>query len=447
MKATRAPSLPLQDSSNVRDNVNEEMDGAPVALTKKRSRIPINEDEDEESMGDDDEDVGEDEQGLQMAQESGSDEEPGYDKQTGNDDDDDDDDDESLEQQDGDQTLPPEAPNDGHFYSADFGRKLLKVSALKNTTMVFNFVVNEVFKDLKFTEGDDDQEMELVRLAYEDGYVKIGDPKVTLDSFVTEYYTHIAKSVTLLRQRSVNAARKKFQSKFSVCRCIILMRSNLGSSVVAQLKIDLKNKDLPDKPDAVLPPNLGEILAGVFLRNYTDGGEVIEIRRGAYECYKWFVKNILFCVNFELTDQLSKQVSEVGYLDFISKAYSASDEAFAILVVLNYEHRWRNQVLEPTKSRKLLATDPLYACKWTSSQKGYCKLPWESAGIDKYNELLGKIVKLRGTPRSGIDLEAMIKKEFEVVKPIRKRKTMEVIEIRPKMGGALQQKLAARKKN
>ena len=227
----------------------------------------------------------------------------------------------------------------------------------------------------------------------------------------------------------------------------ILVGSNLASSFAAQLKIDLKNKDKPDKPGPVLPPNLGEVLSGDTLRNYTcEDGELVGERVAAYENYKWFVNNILFCINFGLTERLSKQVKEVGYFDFISKVYSTSDEAFAILMVLNYEDRWRNQILHPA-DRKQQKEDPMYACKWTSSDTGFCKLTWKSEGIDKYNELLEKVDKLRDTPRNGIHLEAMIKKDFEKIRPSRKRKKApRVLESRPRMGGALHKKLAALKK-
>ena len=123
-----------------------------------------------------------------------------------------------------------------------------------------------------------------------------------------------------------------------------------------------------------------------------------------------------------------------------------SDEAFAILIVMNYEKRWRNQVLCPTKDRKELATNPLYSCKWTSSQKGYCKLPWKKEGVDAFNTLNIRIQQLRAKPLSGYKLEAKIKKELEEEKLSWKRARSEIIEITPTMGSALKQKLEALRK-
>lgn len=155
--------------------------------------------------------------------------------------------------------------------------------------------------------------------------------------------------------------------------------------------------------------------------------------------------NILFSVNCELTKKRRQQVLEKGDWNFITKVYTVSDEAFAILIVLNYEHRWRNLVTHPTKNAAKLATDPLYSCPWTSSRKGYSKLPWKSEGIDRYNELLAKIEELRGNPRSGVHLERRIKEDMESKKPKRKRQRMEIASSKPVLGGALRKKLAALK--
>ena len=174
--------------------------------------------------------------------------------------------------------------------------------------------------------------------------------------------------------------------------------------------MDLKEEDKPN----VLPPDLGAVLTRSTYRNYHDAdGSLIEDRRGDYELFKWFVKNILYGVNFELTNMLFSQTLDLGHNDFISRSFTVSDEAFAILMVLNYEKRWQNQILHPTKDCKELASNPLYACRWTSSKDGYSKISWKSDGIATYNDLMENIEKLRGVPMTGLLLETKVKRDFE----------------------------------
>ena len=53
-----------------------------------------------------------------------------------------------------------------------------------------------------------------------------------------------------------------------------------------------------EEGEKVLPENLGEVLLNENYRDYLDAkGNVIEERRSEYETFKWFVNNILFCVN------------------------------------------------------------------------------------------------------------------------------------------------------
>ena len=201
----------------------------------------------------------------------------------------------------------------------------------------------------------------------------------------------------------------------------------------------MKRSDGP----GVLPASLTDVLLGDDYRNYLgDDGKVKPECESSFEAFKWFVKNVLFCVNHELTDMLSKQVFDLGYEDFVTRAYTPSDETFAVMLVVNYEQRWRNQVLTPTKDKNELATNPIYAAKYTTSRRGYCKLPWASEGIELFNSLVAKIEKLRSQPKTGLQLEGVLKKELNQKKKRRRKRKAEVIETRPVVGGALQQKLA-----
>lgn len=213
---------------------------------------------------------------------------------------------------------------------------------------------------------------------------------------------------------------------------------NILLFLVGELERDRKDAEKPD----VLPESLSDILLDGRYRDYVgSNGKVPPEREYDYEAYKWFVKNVLCCVNHEFTELLSKQVADQNHSDFITKTFTASDEAFAIMLVVNYENRWRNQVLYPTTNKNVIATDPKYATKFTSSKRGYCKLPWSSDGIELYNSLVAKVEKLRSNSRTGFVLESLIKTDFATKKKSKRRK-LEVIETRAVMGGALQAKLA-----
>ena len=100
------------------------------------------------------------------------------------------------------------------YYSEAHARRLLKADVVKNERMLMSFVVHEVFKDMKFTFGDEDEEMELCQISIRDKYVTIKDPKISESAFVSEYWTGISRNVTHLRTRAISAARKKFIRKY-----------------------------------------------------------------------------------------------------------------------------------------------------------------------------------------------------------------------------------------
>ena len=127
-----------------------------------------------------------------------------------------------------------------------------------------------------------------------------------------------------------------------------------------------------------------------------------------------------------------------------AKAFTVSDEAFAIMLLLNYEKRWSNQVRVPTTKREDLNKDPLYETKFTSSTKGYSKCSWSEEGIALYNEWYGKIAKLRAFGSTGELLEGKVLDSMNEKKKISKKKAKRgVLQNLPVVGGALQAKLAA----
>ena len=81
---------------------------------------------------------------------------------------------------------------------------------------MFKYVTREIFKDMKFTAGDEELERELIQLAINDRSVVIGDSRIPHEAIVEEYYRDIPKSITLLRTRTINLARKKFMRKLLI---------------------------------------------------------------------------------------------------------------------------------------------------------------------------------------------------------------------------------------
>ena len=206
----------------------------------------------------------------------------------------------------------------------------------------------------------------------------------------------------------------------------------------------LESEDGDEK--TILPTEgLCEFLLDDTYRDYLDDkGEVRSDRLEKFEAFVWFVKNIFFSVNCAVTDMNLKEVEMNEDRDFISKAFTVSDEAFAVMLLLNYEKRWSNQVKFPTSKREELNKDPLYETRFTSSTKGYSKCSWSEEGIALYNEWYRKISKLRASHSTGKILEGKVLDFINEKKKSTKRKAKkDVLQNLPVVGGALQAKLAA----
>jgi hypothetical protein len=100
------------------------------------------------------------------------------------------------------------------YYSEAHARRLLKADVVDNERMLMTYVVHVVFKDMKFTLGDEEEEMALCQMGIGEKYITIKDPKIHESAFVSEYYSLISKNVTHLRTRAISAARKKFIRKY-----------------------------------------------------------------------------------------------------------------------------------------------------------------------------------------------------------------------------------------
>ena len=83
-------------------------------------------------------------------------------------------------------------------------------------------------------------------------------------------------------------------------------------------KKDFENQDKDDPPPSILPEDLGAALTSPDYRKYLKAdGTIFPGLENEYKAFKWFLKNAVFCVNFELTGVLAKEVKDLGYKDFI----------------------------------------------------------------------------------------------------------------------------------
>ena len=158
----------------------------------------------------------------------------------------------------------------------------------------------------------------------------------------------------------------------------------------------------------VLPESLVDLLLNDTYRKYLNtDGTIIQGREENYNAFTWFVESVLKAINHDFTNGEMKKILEEGHPDFISK--------------VNNESRSRACVLHPTKDKEKLANDEMYAARFSSSKRGFSKLPWTKEGILMYNEWMKKIKLLRDRPETGKKLEACILSKFEASNPNKKR--------------------------
>lgn len=83
--------------------------------------------------------------------------------------------------------------------------------------------------------------------------------------------------------------------------------------------------------------------------------------------------------------------------------FLVSDEAFAVMMIDNYEERWKFQTIE--KDKKKWRSDPNYQAKYTSSTKGVHNNSWSEEGMKSFYDWCRKIQELRKDKKSGMVLE------------------------------------------
>ncbi|CAJ1941782.1 unnamed protein product [Cylindrotheca closterium] len=95
-----------------------------------------------------------------------------------------------------------------------------------------------------------------------------------------------------------------------------------------------------------------------------DGTKVLQARTGQYQSFHYLVKRIMPNTKFDVRKQD----------ETISNIFTMSDKAFALMLLENYDSRWRKQHKDP-KSARLRGKEHAAICKefkakFTSSDNG-----------------------------------------------------------------------------
>ena len=151
----------------------------------------------------------------------------------------------------------------------------------------------------------------------------------------------------------------------------------------------------------IVPDYLEETL----LDNYRDYEKICV--KGSHEEKVWFyyVDVFLSSINAKVTMYRGKKRK----INFISDVFSVSDEACAILMLINYFDRWKMMAAEPDK-RKHKRKE--FDAKFTSSRKGSRTKSWSDEGRKTFNEWCFKIQELRKEESSGRMIEELTKNHF-----------------------------------
>jgi hypothetical protein len=205
---------------------------------------------------------------------------------------------------------------------------------------------------------------------------------------------------------------------------------------------DMKKDNEREEEDRVMSEELiPRLMNNTYQDYFEEDGEIIAGREDNYKAFVWFVKNVLSAINFERNNKRAKKVYDEEDPNFISGVYSVTDEAFGLLMLKNYEKRWRNQVKFPRYKLKDLTKEEKYMAQFTSSLKGNAKLSWSGEGIRQYNEWMDKVEWLRGRKKKGVDTERFMLEKLEKGQKGSRRGKNAALEHVPKMGGDLARKL------
>lgn len=163
-----------------------------------------------------------------------------------------------------------------------------------------------------------------------------------------------------------------------------------------------------------------------YYRDYLDEkGKVISGREKHLQAWIYFVGRILPSVNSEINDYSAVPRKT----KLLRNCFTSSDEAFALVMVLNYVESWIRKI--KAKESKIQAArmgddeqagqsdgeetpahlmpKEWFHARWTGSQDGNKLSGWDEEGIEEFNKHADKINKLRAGEITGEKLETHLR--------------------------------------
>jgi len=181
------------------------------------------------------------------------------------------------------------------------------------------------------------------------------------------------------------------------------LRNNVQSSVRNHWMDDMKGKK-KRKEGWVVP----DYFPGCLSIHETDDPDAPVLhpryRRkgtGSENDFYYFASRIMASIEPKLISFEDRKKDEL-----ISKLYSASDEAFALIIIHNEYKRWRSQ-LERGTDDSVVEVSKRYCDPKSGNQNG-----WSEEGIDMYCTVCEEVEALRNNEETGKDFEQVMRERF-----------------------------------
>ena len=159
-------------------------------------------------------------------------------------------------------------------------------------------------------------------------------------------------------------------------------------------------------------------------RDYLDGhGKVIPARKKNFKAFIYFIDRILPSVNYDMNDY--GPVAKKNKL--LQDCFTASDEAYALIMIQNYTQRWIRQIQakeaeslarktgtftqEPQEGEERQAYQQppeWFHARWTGSHDGNKSSGWDIEGIQTFTKHGNDIRRMRLDKTQGEKLEKYI---------------------------------------
>ena len=146
---------------------------------------------------------------------------------------------------------------------------------------------------------------------------------------------------------------------------------------------DLLRGDVPD--------NFVRVLLSSYRNHSVTGCE------DSKKAFEYFVERILPAVNANHTRYHVKKKTKL-----LSEIFTVTDEAFGLMLLENYEGRWRKQNLEPDKTKWRQKS---MNAKYTSSKNGVKNNTWSAEGRNKFCDWCKRVEALRKEDTTGKQVE------------------------------------------